>query len=126
MEITLWEGIAWLVGALLAAAGAINVLGQAMEKIGKFRKAVKAPEQAQDDRLDELTTIVHGLLDWQKDVNRKLGSDKAQLDEIRNGQCTTFKALLALLDHDLNGNNIKQMQDARDALLEHLTDPKGE
>lgn len=126
MKITLLEGLAWLCGAVLALAGAINVLGTASEKIAKLRQVIKAPEQAQDDRMDTLAADMAAIKEWRKEVDRKLGNDKNQLDEIRNGQCATYKALLALLDHDLNGNNIKQMQDARDALLEHLTDPKGE
>lgn len=130
MKITLLEGLAWLGGFLLACAGGIVVLGNAVEKVVKVWRAIKAPaqaqEQAQDDRVAAVVKDVADLMEWRKEVNRKLGNDKTQLDEIRNGQCATYKALLALLDHDLNGNNIKQMQDARDALLEHLTDPKGE
>lgn len=125
-NIALWEGLAWLGGILLTLAGAVNVIGQAVEKITKWRNAAKAPERAQDDRMDTLAADMAAIKEWRKEVDRKLGNDKNQLDEIRNGQCATYKALLALLDHDLNGNNIKQMQDARDALLEHLTDPKGE
>ena len=30
------------------------------------------------------------------------------------------QALLALLDHSLDGNNVKQMEEAKDAIQKHL------
>lgn len=98
---------------LLAAASAIVLLANAAEKIGKAVQMAKAPNAKQDDRLSALE-------EWRKSVDNKLANDKQHLDAIDEGNRATQRALLALLDHGIDGNNIKQMQDAKEALQNHL------
>lgn len=105
-----------LCGSLLAVAGFINTVGAAFDRIAKARQAAQAPNKAQDDRLENLERRM-------SDVERMLGNDKRSLDKITDGLEASFQVQLALLDHALNGNNIKQMQDARDVLYNHLTHP---
>lgn len=102
----------WVAG-LLAIASAIVLLSNAAEKIIKAWKAAKAPNDQQDARLDALEK-------WKEEVDRKLSSDKQQLDEIHDGLRASYQAQLALLDHGIDGNNIKQMQDAKVVLQKHL------
>lgn len=101
--------------AVLAVASAVVLLSNAAKAIANAWQAAKAPNKKQDQRLTELET-------WRKEVDRKLDNDKKQLDEIHNGLRASFQAQLALLDHSLDGNNIKQMQDAKEALKQHLLD----
>lgn len=98
---------------ILAVASAIVLLSNAAEKIVKAVKAAKAPNAAQNKRLEALEL-------WREDVERKLNHDKDRLDDIDAGNRATMHALLALLDHGIDGNNIKQMQDAKTELQEHL------
>ena len=49
-----------------------------------------------------------------------LKNDKLRLDRMDEGQRVTMQALLAMLDHNLDGNNIDQMQKAKEALQKHL------
>ena len=98
---------------LLAGASALVMLVSAAEKVVQIVKAAKAPNVAQDKRLDELE-------EWRKNVDRILAADKSHLDNIDEGNRATQRALLALLDHGIDGNNIKQMQDAKEALQNHL------
>lgn len=98
---------------LLAGASALVMLVGAAEKVVQIVKAAKAPNVAQDKRLDELE-------EWRKNVDRILAADKSHLDNIDEGNRATQRALLALLDHGIDGNNIKQMQDAKEALQNHL------
>ena len=100
--------------AILAAASAIVLLSNAVEKIVKAVQAAKAPNAKQDEQIKE-------LMEWRKDVDRKLNNDSKQLDEIHDGLRASFQAQLALLDHGIDGNNIKQLQDAKEGLLQHLT-----
>lgn len=102
-----------VVGALLALATFINTVGSAMEKIAKARKAAQAPNDKQDERLKELE-------EWRKEVDRKLNNDNEQLKNIHEGLRASYQAQLALLDHGIDGNNIKQMQDAKVVLQKHL------
>ncbi len=100
---------------ILAAALAITTLAGAAEKIVKAWKAAKAPSDRQDKRLDELEK-------WKTEVERKLSNDNTHLTAIDSDNRLTQRALLALLDHGIDGNNIKQMQDAKEALQNHLID----
>lgn len=122
-----------LIGGLLAVSGFINQTGSALEKIVKAWKAAKAPNEAQDTRLDDLEAWrkemeaanlparVDSLEAWKTEARGMLANDKRQLAEIHDGMRVSHLAQLALLDHALNGNNISQMQDAKDALQKYLT-----
>lgn len=98
---------------LLAAASALVLLSNAAEKIMKAVKAAKAPNATQNERLDALEA-------WQKDAAGKLNRDNERLETIEEGNRASQRALLALLDHGIDGNNVKQMQDAKEQLQNHL------
>lgn len=98
---------------LLSGASAFVLLANAAEKICKAIQHAKAPNKQQDERLSNLETRMEA-------VEGKLGSDKQALAALWEGNHAMYKALLALLDHGIDGNNIKQMQDAKNELQEHL------
>ena len=108
-QITLAEVWGWI-AAVLAA---IVLISNAAEKIVQAVKAAKAPNDQQNERLNALE-------EWRKDVDRKLVRDNDRLQDIDSGNRVTQRALIALLDHGIDGNNIKQMQDAKAALTDHL------
>lgn len=99
--------------AVLATASAVVLLSNAIERIVKAWKAAKAPNVKQDKRLDDLEA-------WRTEVDRKLMNDNIHLANIDSDNRVTQRALLALLDHGIDGNNIKQMQHAKEELQEHL------
>ena len=105
--------VALIIGAVLALAGAVNTVGSAAEKIGKAIRAAKAPNEEQNERISALE-------DWRTEVDRKLDNDKKRLDTNDSGNRVTQLALLALLDHSLDGNNIEQMKTAKKELQQHL------
>lgn len=100
-------------GWIAAALAAIVLISNAVEKIVQAVKAAKAPNEQQNERLNALEN-------WRKEVDRKLDRDNDRLRDIDSGNRVTQRALLALLDHGIDGNNIKQMQDAKEALQDHL------
>ena len=51
---------------------------------------------------------------------KKLDNDKHHFDAIDASNRVTQLALLALLDHGIDGNNIDQMQHAKEELQTHL------
>lgn len=112
---TMTPGQTFLVflGTLLILANFINTVGSAVEKIAKAKKAAQAPNAEQDRQLKELQ-------EWRKEVDRKLANDKNQLADIQDGLQAVFQGQLAMLDHCLDGNNVKQMQDAKTVLQHHL------
>lgn len=131
-NLTPGEIVAIVCGLILAAAGAINTVGSALEKIAKAKKAAQAPNAEQDRRLHELEEWrkemaaanlagrVDSLEGWRTEAKDMLASDKRQLDDIHDGMRVSHLAQLALLDHALNGNNIDQMQGAKAALQKYL------
>lgn len=106
----IWTVVAWVCAAVV-------LLGNAADRIAKAWRAAKAPNDEQNKRLDTLE-------EWRKEVDRKLGSDKAELDDIREGNRAIYQALLALLDHGIDGNNLKQMEDAKKGLQHNLINHK--
>ncbi|MBR6676140.1 MAG: hypothetical protein IKL24_02280 [Clostridia bacterium] len=104
-------GVIW--SSVLAAASAFVLLCTAFEKIVKARKAAKAPNIRQEERISALEI-------WKEKVEKRLSNDDNRLRDIEKGDRATQRALLALLDHGIDGNNIKQMQDAKEELQNHL------
>ncbi len=102
----IWSIVAWV-------AAAIILLANAAEKIGKAVQAAKAPNAAQNKRLDDLE---HRM----EKAEKKLDNDKQHFDAIDASNRVTQVALLALLDHGIDGNNTKQMQAAKEELQQHL------
>lgn len=109
--------LAEVIAVILGIASGFLLLANAAERIVKAYKAWKAPaaqqNAQQNERLDALER-------WRKEVDAKLDNDNARLDAIAEDNRVTQRALLALLDHGIDGNNIKQMQDAKEDLRTHL------
>lgn len=99
--------------AVMAVCSAVVLLSNAVEKIVKAIKAAKAPNAHQDERLDALEA-------WRSIVDSKLNQDNERLGNIEDGNRVTQRALLALLAHGIDGNNIEQMQTAKEKLEKYL------
>lgn len=105
--------VALVIGGLMALAGFINTIGTAVEKVAKAVSVAKAPNVAQNDRLDALEK-------WREEVDRRLDKGSQHFSTLDDGSRVTQLALLALLDHGIDGNNIEQMQHAKEELRKHL------
>jgi hypothetical protein len=105
--------LAEVMAVVLAVASAIVLLANAAGALVKAWKAAKAPNDKQNARLDALEA-------WKAEVDRKLIRDNDRLAAIDSGNRVTQKALLALLDHGIDGNNTEQLQHAKEELQEHL------
>ena len=109
---------------ILAIAAGLVLLSNAAEKIGAAWRAIKAPAEQKDtvqnDRITKLEEGKKDLDEWRRSVDRKLANDQREFSVIHDGLQASFQAQLALLDHGIDGNNIKQMQDAKLELQRHL------
>lgn len=99
--------------AVLAVASAIVLLSNAAKAIASAWQAAKAPGAQLSQRVDELETRVTA-------VEKKQEKDREHFDAIDASNRVTQVALLALLDHGIDGNNIDQMQHAKEELQTHL------
>lgn len=97
----------------LAIFGGVLVILNVWTNIEMRIKALKAPSESLEERI---TLIEHKLLDY----DSKLARDKARLDSIEEGNKVTQKALLALLSHAIDGDNVKELKEAKDELQAYL------
>ena len=98
---------------VLALAGAVSTIGSAVEKIVKATKAVRAPEQRQNDEIAEIKERLDKLESRQK-------KDESQIEAGKECNRVLTKGMLALLEHGINGNNIDQMRDAKNDVEAYL------
>lgn len=102
----IWTIIAW-------GAAALVLLVNAWEKGVAVWHALKAPDAAQNDRLLALES------DMSK-VKQYLDNDKKLIAGLMEGDKVTKRALLALLGHGIDGNNVDNMVEAKEKLETYL------
>lgn len=88
-----------LAGAIVTISVAVKVVCEAIERIRK-------PNKTQDARITELESKSV------KDFNR--------LNKLEEGNIVTQRALLALLAHGIDGNDIEAMRKAKAELTDYL------
>lgn len=88
-----------LAGAIVTISAAIKVIFNAIERIRK-------PNKTQDARL--------------ADLEKKSANELARLSKLEEGTVITQRALLALLAHGIDGNDIQAMKDAKEDLTNYL------
>ena len=78
-------------------------------------KFAGSPNKSQNKRLDDLEA-------WQKEVDCRLSTGDDHFREIDNGNRITQKAILALMKHAINGNDIDSLRDAEKDLEKYLVE----
>lgn len=103
--------VLWICGAVCTIAAAIAVFTKAMAK-------AQEPEAVQNQRLDALETKVDKLAEY-------LDRDNRRLNAVDEGNRITQQALLALMSHAINGNDIEKLTRAKDDLENYLINKGG-
>lgn len=111
-----------LVGFITAIGGAIVTIGAVITLIFKLVNKAKAPEIKQNERLDALETDVKQIKDQNKVFTQYFVNDDRRFKEIEKSTKITQGALLALLKHALNGNDLTTLKDAEKELEAYLID----
>ena len=76
-------------------------------------KFAGTPNRSQNKRLDALE-------EWRKQVDRRLTEGDNHFKEVDEGNRITQKAILALMKHAINGNDIEALKQAEKKLEEYL------
>lgn len=119
-----------LVG-IISVCGGITGIAAAITVVIKFDAFLKKPNHDQDVKIKELeekTAKLSGEVDALKDMIAKekdhymelFKRDKDHLDLLDNNINMLLRGTFALLGHDLNGNNVDQMQKAFDDIQGYL------
>ena len=103
--------VLWICGAVCTVAAAAAVLYKAANK-------AQEPERVQNRRLDALEETV-GKFETYFD------RDKRRLDSLDEGNRVTQQALLALMSHAINGNDVEKLTRAKDDLESYLINKGG-
>lgn len=78
-------------------------------------KTMNKPNKTQNDRLDALEN-------WKVKVEERLETGSNHFNDIDESNRITQRALLALMSHAINGNDIPKLQKAKDDLENYLTE----
>ena len=111
-----------LVSIILGICAAIVTISAAIGVIAKLIVKAKAPEAEQNIRLD---TIDKRLDDIDKTIatfREYFTNDDNRFKAIERSNKVTQTALLALLKHSLNGNDMESLKEAEKSLEEYLID----
>ena len=100
---------AQLFQAVLAICGAITAVAAAAAVIISLVKKAKEPNVVQDKRLKALEEKVMAH-------ERYFENDDYRLKHIEKGNRIAQEALLALLSHGIDGNDVESMKKAKDKL----------
>ena len=103
--------VLWICGAVCTIAAAAAVFYKAIVK-------AQEPEHVQNQRLDALEKTVGEFKTY-------FDRDKKRLDSLDEGNRVTQQALLALMSHAINGNDIDRLSRARDDLEKYLVSKGG-
>lgn len=111
-----------LVAFITAIGGAIVTIGGVVALIVKLVKKVRAPEVKQDKRITALEEKQKEFEDTIETFKQYFTNDDNRFKAIEKSNKITQGALLALLKHALNGNDIKSLQDSEKQLEAYLID----
>lgn len=109
-----------LVGFITAIGGAIVTIGAVITLIFKLVNKAKAPEIKQNERLDLLEKRVDAQDETIELFRQYFTNDDNRFKAIEKSNKITQGAILALLKHALNGNDVKAIQDAEKELEAYL------
>jgi hypothetical protein len=118
----------WLGAGILSILSLIVLIGNAASHFAKFWKALTAPSAEMRKELDEMKEWRENLeedgpmKDWRKNVDSRLAKTDTTVKSVDGAYHVLFQTLLALLDHGIDGNNIKQMEEAKKAVQSYLID----
>ena len=113
---------AQIIAVILAICGAIVTISAAIGVITKAIEKTREPENNQNKRLDEHDKRLSALEEIAGKFKEYFDNDDRRFKEIEKSNKITQAALLALLKHSLNGNDMESLKNAEKSLEEYLID----
>ena len=113
MDAEISFSLSQLVSIIIGVCAAIATISTAVSIIAKAIEKAKAPEAKQDERLDKMEKRLD-------DMDSIILKFKGYFSAIEKSNKITQTALLALLKHSLNGNDIEALKDAEKSLEDYL------
>lgn len=97
----------------LAICGAIITVLTVWNMVESRVKSIKEPTQTLSSRVAVIESKI-------EEYEQRFKRDKEKIEEIEKGNRITQRSLLALLNHDLIGDNVEEMTDVKKELENYL------
>lgn len=111
-----------LIAFITAIGGAIVTIGAVTTLIFKLFNKVREPETKQNERLDAIEERLDAQDETIETFRQYFTNDDNRFKAIERSNKITQGALLALLKHALNGNDVNSLRDAEKQLEAYLID----
>lgn len=111
---------AQLIALVLGICGAIVTISAAIGVIAKALDKARAPEKEQNERLDAHEKRLNAHDEIIERFKEYFDNDDRRFKEIEKSNKITQSALLALLKHSINGEDITSLKEAEKSLEEYL------
>lgn len=109
-----------LIATVLAICAGIVSVSAAITVIIKFITKIRAPEEKQNDRIKNCENEIDEIHKKFEVYDGYFARDKQRLDRLEFGNEAENKALLALLNHALHGDNQEEIKMAKKELEQFL------
>lgn len=109
-----------IINLVLKICAAIAAVSVAINWIIQWVQRAKRPNDLQNALLSEHEKRIAQHDDMLKKHEEYLTRDKKRFEEIERGNRVTQEAILALLSHALDGNNLSDLETSRDHLHDYL------
>lgn len=113
-----------IINMILAVCAGIITVSGALTSVIKVVQKVHGPEEEQNTRITALETEVSGIQERLKLGNKRFETDAEHIEKVEQSNVITQRALLALLSHSINGNDLESLKRAKADLEEYLTENK--
>ena len=109
-----------LVGFISLIGGTILTIGAVVTLIINIVKKLRAPEDKQNEKLKDHEDRLKSLEDQNKIFTQYFINDDKRFKAIERSNKITQSAILALLKHSINGQDIESLKKAEKSLEEFL------
>lgn len=105
---------------LMACCSALITISAAVSIVISAIKKLKEPENVQNQKLEDISKKIDSIEARLKIHEEYFNNDNRRISAIEEGNRVTQKALLALMSHAINGNNVDELKKAENTLREYL------
>ena len=105
---------------LMACCSALITLSAAAAVVINALKKLKEPENIQNQKLEDISKKIDSIEARLKIHEEYFNNDNRRISAIEEGNRVTQKALLALMSHAINGDDVDQLKAAEKSLKEYL------
>lgn len=105
---------------LMACCSALITVSAAVAVIINAIKKIKEPENVQNQKLEDISKKIDSIEARLKIHEEYFNNDNRRISAIEEGNRVTQKALLALMSHAINGNDVDKLKEAESSLRDYL------